>query len=94
VNQPRESGEKQGNGPASAGEFEPRTELEKIMAMENYMEWRKVTMTRRQANRAKSLLDELVPPPHAQNLKGSMLTLIFRRFTGHHSGRRHRVDDS
>ena len=27
------------------------------------MEWRKVTMTRRQANKAKSILDDLVPPP-------------------------------
>jgi hypothetical protein len=33
------------------------------MAMENYMEWRKVTMTRRQANKAKSILDELVRTP-------------------------------
>jgi hypothetical protein len=50
---------------SGGSEFEPRTELEKIVALENYMEWRKDTMTRRQANKAKGIVDEIVrlPPP-------------------------------
>ncbi|ELR16435.1 nucleotide exchange factor RasGEF, putative, partial [Acanthamoeba castellanii str. Neff] len=44
---------------SGGSEFEPRTELEKIVALENYMEWRKDTMTRRQANKAKGIVDEI-----------------------------------
>jgi hypothetical protein len=48
---------------SGGSEFEPRTELEKIVALENYMEWRKDTMTRRQANKAKGIVDEIVRLP-------------------------------
>jgi hypothetical protein len=48
------------NNSEGGAEFEPRSELEKIMALENYMEWRKDTMTRRQANKAKNIVDDVV----------------------------------
>jgi len=46
----------------SAEDAEARSELERISAMGNYREWRKLTMTRRTANKAKNL-EELVLSP-------------------------------
>lgn len=68
---------------SGGSEFEPRTELEKIVALENYMEWRKDTMTRRQANKAKGIVDEIVrlPPPALLRCAHSCFAPLLTRST-------------